>query len=337
MDNRLSTSKAVRCIQHEASNAEKVDEQAAADARRGADARRRFWHEARALKGTPGESYLRRTRGIEARAWPSSILWNQNEHAIVCAVTSDARKVVAVQIIRVTRDGKKDDGRGPAKQSFGPVSRGVVRLPGRATGPLCFCEGVETGLSVWAATGYETWVLLGGLKRAADIGPRRRRVVLCRDDDKRTSPAAKVGKTAIRAMRAAGVDVVDAFPWGTRRADKSDFNDLARESGLGAVRQRIDLAVIDRPSIGQILVPVQEARRRIDRRVSRVFRRRIRMAARRDAARSRAGRNCRRRQDRSRAAALASLVRAIASRSGRACHRHRRARTSAIGGDRRAL
>ncbi len=39
--------------------------------------RRRFWHEARALKGTPGESYLRRPRGIEARRWPSSILWNQ--------------------------------------------------------------------------------------------------------------------------------------------------------------------------------------------------------------------------------------------------------------------
>jgi putative DNA primase/helicase len=265
------TGEAVRRLQHEANNAEKEAEQAADDARRGADARRRFWHGARALKGTPGERYLRRTRGIEARGWPSSILWNQNEHAIVCAVTSDARKVVAVQIIRVTRDGKKDNGRGPAKQSYGPVSLGVVRLPGRATGPLCICEGAETGLSVWAATGYETWILLGGLKRAAAIAPCDRRVILCRDDDKRTSPAAKVGKTAIRAMRAAGVDVADAFPWGTRRADKSDFNDLARESGLGAVRQRINLAVIDRPSIGQILVSVVEARKRIDRRVTEFF------------------------------------------------------------------
>jgi putative DNA primase/helicase len=176
-----------------------------------------------------------------------------------------------VQIIRVTRDGKTDDGRGLAKQSYGPVSRGVVRLPGRAVGPLCICEGAETGLSVWAATGHETWVLLGGLKRAADIAPRGRRVVLCRDDDNRTSPAAKVGKTAIRALRRAGVDVVDAFPWGTRRADKSDFNDLARESGLGAVRQRINLAIIDRPSIDQMLVPVEEARRRIDRRVGEFF------------------------------------------------------------------
>jgi putative DNA primase/helicase len=114
-------------------------------------------------------------------------------------------------------------------------------------------------------------VLLGGLKRAAAVAPRGRRVVLCRDDDKRTSPAAKVGKTAIRAMRAAGVDVVDAFPWGTRRADKSDFNDLAQESGLDAVRQRINLAAIDRSSIGQILVPVEEARKRIDRRVSEFF------------------------------------------------------------------
>ena len=264
---------AVRRIQHEASNAKTIAEQAADDAKQIAYVRRRFFDQARALKGTPGEIYLRRTRGIEARAWPSSILWNQNEHAIVCAVTSDARKVVAVQIIRVTREGKKDkdNGRGRVKQSYGPVSRGVVRLPGRATGPLCFCEGVETGLSVWAATGYETWILLGSLKRAAAIAPRRRRVVLCRDDDKRTSPAAKVAKTAIRAMRAAGVDVVDAFPWGTRRADKSDFNDVAQESGLDAVRQRIDLAVIDRPSIGQILVPVQEARRRIDRRVREFF------------------------------------------------------------------
>ena len=162
-------------------------------------------------------------------------------------------------------------GADPASSLYGPVSLGVVRLPGRPTGPLCICEGAETGLSVWAATGYETWILLGGLKRAADIAPRGRRVVLCRDDDERTSPAAKVAKTAIRAMRGAGIDVRAALPWETRRADKSDFNDLAQESGLDAVRERIDLSAVDGSSIGQILVTIEDARRRIDRRVREFF------------------------------------------------------------------
>ncbi|CAJ0853414.1 hypothetical protein AMST5_00645 [freshwater sediment metagenome] len=238
-----------------------------------------WWNEAGPIEGSLGESYLVETRAIKAASWPSSVRWHSKRSAIVCAVTDDAGKIVAVQVIRVARDatGKpiKDDSKGVAKQSYGAVSLGVMRLralaPEQADGPLCYAEGPETGLTIWAATGYETHIILGGVKRAADIAPLARRVVICRDDDKRTSPAAKAAKSAVRNMRAAGVDVREAFPFDVRRADKSDLNDLAQEQGLDAVRQRIEMAAIDEPNIGQCLVTVEEARERIDKRVVEFF------------------------------------------------------------------
>jgi cellulose biosynthesis protein BcsQ len=72
---------------------------------------------------------------------------------------------------------------------------------------------------------------------------------------------------AVRDMRAAGADVVEAHPFETRRQDKSDFNDLAQGQGLDAVRRRIEMVAIDAPSMAQRLVMVDEARVRIDARV----------------------------------------------------------------------
>jgi putative DNA primase/helicase len=55
--------------------------------------------------------------------------------------------------------------------------------------PLCLTEGPETGLSVWAATGHETWIALGGMGNHEP--PANRPVVVCRDDDPLQSPADK--------------------------------------------------------------------------------------------------------------------------------------------------
>jgi putative DNA primase/helicase len=221
-------------------------EDAAKEAKKLAFARKN-WDEARPIDGTLGEQYLYETRKIHLLNFPASIRWSIKQKAIICAVTDSAGELVAIQLIAVTSEGRKDVERwqAGAKMSFGPVGKGVVRLPGAAHGPLCICEGIETGLTVWAATGNETWVLLGGMRRAAKVAPAGRRIIVCRDDDKINSPAANSVKAALRDLRAKGMDVREAWPHAIHRGDKSDFNDVAQERGLGAVRERIELAASD--------------------------------------------------------------------------------------------
>ncbi|QGM96257.1 DUF7146 domain-containing protein [Methylocystis parvus] len=247
--------------------------QAAEDAKRAAIAKRKF-AEARPIEGTPGEVYLRETRGIDVAAFPDAFRWHEGERAVICAVTKDDGEVVAAQMIAVTPDGKKDVARWPdkggAKTSIGPVGNGAVRLPGPANGPVCICEGPETGLTIWAATGYETLILLGGLRRAERMAPAGRRVILCKDDDKRISPSGNSVRSALRALRAKGIDVREATPFEIRRGDKRDFNDLVKESGLAAVRERIHMVAIDSDDVTQF-ISIDDARAQVDERVRNFF------------------------------------------------------------------
>ncbi|MDI9846739.1 toprim domain-containing protein [Rhodoblastus sp. 17X3] len=246
--------------------AQEAAQEAAAAARSRAHAQK-IWNESGRIEGTLGEKYLRDTRKIGVDRFPASIRWSVRERAIVCAVMDDTGQVVAIQKIAVTRDGTKDNirwlGKGGAKKSLGPIGSGAVRLPGETTGPLCICEGLETGLSVWAATGFETIVLLGGMGRAADLAQAGRKVIICRDDDKFGSSAAKTANKAVRSLRANGFDVREAWPHPIRRGDKSDFNDLTQERGLDAVRERIALAASDMAQPIPEYLRLDEARLRV--------------------------------------------------------------------------
>lgn len=234
---------------------------------------RQTWNEARAIDGTLGEKYLCETRKIHLLNFPTSIRWSVKRSAIVCAVTDMAGELVAIQLIAITSEGKKDPGRwqAGAKMSLGPVGKGVVRFPGAPDSPICICEGIETGLTVWAATRHETWVLLGGMRRAAEVAPAGRRIIVCRDDDKITSPAANSVKFALRDLRAKGLDAREAWPHAIHRGDKSDFNDVAQERGLDAVRERIALAASDMAQALPIFYTRDEARLRVARLIAEFF------------------------------------------------------------------
>ena len=65
---------------------------------------------------------------------------------------------------------------------------------------------------------------------------------LCLDDDARGSPAWKQANKAIRAARAAGHVVLIVNTWQVRRGEKTDLNDILRQSGPegpALLRQRI--------------------------------------------------------------------------------------------------
>ena len=107
---------------------------------------------------------------------------------------------LAVQRVHLTPDGRKAEA---GKITNGYMAGAAVRLPGDPTGPLLVAEGPETGLSVWSATGYETWVALGGIANL--MPPRSRQIVACRDDDNEHSPSDNRLRGAVRtwACRAA--------------------------------------------------------------------------------------------------------------------------------------
>ena len=200
--------------------------------------------------GTLGARYLA-GRAIQLPdAAPSAIRWHPASGSLVFASTRDNGAVQAVQRVYVGQDARKlekpelDRRRLPAaKVTTGPADGAAVRLPGPTTGPILLAEGPETGLSVWQATGHETWVALGQLAKLAP--PLGRVVILCRDDDK-PKKAGQPGPSAddrhrkrVAELRGQGLQVATAMPWPDRRQDGSDFNDVLRACGNEAVASRI--------------------------------------------------------------------------------------------------
>ena len=210
----------------------------------------RIWAEGVNPIGTLGARYLA-GRAIQLPdAAPSAIRWHPASGSLVFASTRDNGAVQAVQRVYVGQDARKlekpelDRRRLPAaKVTTGPADGAAVRLPGPTTGPILLAEGPETGLSVWQATGHETWVALGQLAKLAP--PLGRVVILCRDDDK-PKKAGQPGPSAddrhrkrVAELRGQGLQVATAMPWPDRRQDGSDFNDVLRACGNEAVASRI--------------------------------------------------------------------------------------------------
>lgn len=232
------------------------------------DHARRLWMEAGPIAGTLGERYLVDTRCIPAPpgGWPGmAARYHGGLRAIILAATRDDGAVQAVQRVFLTPDAKnqKNEAGKSDKRSLGPQDGALVRLPGDPAGPLLVAEGPETGLSVWRATGAETWIALGSMTKAEL--PTGRRVVICADDDPRRAipgkpaNAAKQLGQAVARWRKGGVDLVVAYPWPIRRGDKSDHNDAMQADGIEAVRARIE-AALNPPAPTVARVSVKQAR-----------------------------------------------------------------------------
>lgn len=248
---------------------------------------RRLWAEAVPVAGTLAEVYLTRTRGIPlpAGGWPEAVRFHPGRQALTLAATDDAGAVRAVQLVFLDAEARKRLDRpgpdGEEKRSYGAFagSSAVVRFTSQArqgepdeqrsavTGAavrwLQLAEGPETALSVWAATGVETWVALGSIAKV--VPPAGTTLLVCADDDPHHHPAAKTLRKGIATWQAAGHQIAVAWPWADRRADKSDFNDTLQRDGIAAVQSRLATARADietpAPTIHRL--PLSEARVRL--------------------------------------------------------------------------
>ncbi len=192
------------------------------------------------LTSTPVLAYLRR-RGITATP-PDCIRYRQHAWgrfgAMVALATDDAGKVLAIQQVYLTAEGQKaplDVVKRTNKAVDGWAERAAVRLPGRE--PLVLCEGVETALSVWQATGQETWACLGISNIGRAPVPDKSTVIIARDGDLPGSKAeGQIGRAAANLVRR-GMTVMIATP-----PEEQDFNDVLVREGEAAVRTRINNA-----------------------------------------------------------------------------------------------
>lgn len=174
----------------------------------------------RPIERAPAHEYLI-SRGIDR--WPAHSVMGWVS-GIAYLARSASGQILAVQILPLTPDGRKNRAYwsdGVTKRTY-TAARGwhhyaAVRMPGR--GELVLCEGVETGLSIWLATGRPVAACMG----LAGMASLRcgRRVTIATDGNDPGSPADVATQRAITERRSSGQRVrVAVPPLGT------DFNDL---------------------------------------------------------------------------------------------------------------
>lgn len=192
------------------------------------------------IAGTRVEVYLRR-RGITVSP-PDCIRFGRfaaGQHgALVALATATDGAVLAVQQIYLTEDGRKapvDVVKRTNKAVEGWSERASMRLPG--TPPVVLCEGVETALSVWQATGQETWACFGISNISRAPVPEGAPVIVARDGDEPGSKADQQIRRSVTTLRARGLEVrVASPPLGM------DFNDVLQKGGDQAVRDLLAAA-----------------------------------------------------------------------------------------------
>lgn len=200
------------------------------------------------IPGTPAETYLS-GRGINVL--PSGLSYlapspglpvpHSDVASLVAWATDENGQRKGGQRILICADGSPAKLH-PRKPAFGRIAgfpcRFPGRLPSRPDAPLVVCEGVETALAVWVATGFEVWAVFGvsGFKRTPL--PTGRNVVLCPDQDAPDSPAAKAFDRACQEHRARGVDLWIA-PAPEKEGSKRDLNDTLLRAGKTAVAEAV--------------------------------------------------------------------------------------------------
>ncbi len=224
-----------------------------------------LWDAGVPINGTPAETYLR-ARGIDPPEWPDRLRWSRTTKELLVRLDQSEGSFSALQRIRLNPDGSaiaNSEGR-KIKLSLGPVKGAAAKFGVGANGPLIIAEGPETALSLWSATGYETWAICGVIGQAnlATV-PLDRLIVACPDDDPRKAQAVTQAKKAIRRWQREGRKVVIATPFPELRQNKSDFNDALVELGPKHVRHRIEIAIGRREISQSRSLPVEEARNQL--------------------------------------------------------------------------
>lgn len=221
---------------------------------------------ARDIKGSPAEQYLR-SRGVtsmpdnrKAAYLPGDTIsgaslagmyaaaeakapFALDQPALIAYARNTSGLITGLQRVLIRPDGSGKADAAIGKPSTGTLSGAYAKFSGDGSGSLLIAEGIETALSIWQATGRETWAKMSGLSSVQPDGlPHDRAVTICRDADLPGSPADKGLRARASDLVAAGFSVSIATPPDAPEA-KWDFNDTLQRDGIGAIREAISAAV----------------------------------------------------------------------------------------------
>ncbi|MCY4288558.1 MAG: AAA family ATPase [Aestuariivita sp.] len=213
----------------------------------------RAYLSARSIKELPskGLAALGRTPRSDA---PSGLLNANYDSLIVWAYNAEG-KVTGGQRILTQGDGQKAEVE-VRKPSFGEIAGSVARFAATKSdgqkGPLVIAEGPESALSIWQATGLETWAVFGVSNWKSAPIPLDREVILAPDRDAPRSPAGRAFRKAVAHHVARGCNLKIAVapePTGSKR----DLNDTAMRAGKEAVQEAIAQARVVKPWLSPTL------------------------------------------------------------------------------------
>jgi P4 family phage/plasmid primase-like protien len=215
----------------------------------------RIWSLGRPLNGTIAERYLLEQRGLNGLPMTAladlRFLPRRGPYApaLMAALRNDAGDLVAVHLVRLTADGRKDVSANPPKLSLGMIREGMVRLGDPESPTLCISEGVETGASRLLVSGADVRICCGTL-RAVEPAQHHTRVELIADADKLREARKLAGDIATALAERAQRDgqkaktrvCVVVVPPDAGLGGKADLNDLLLQDGAAAVARAVEEA-----------------------------------------------------------------------------------------------
>lgn len=195
---------------------------------------RRAWVQASPIRpGGPADRYLR-GRGLappDEPSWPPTIREGSDRDGpfLIAALGRwPSREIAAVQITRLTSDGRKRSSADPVRLTLGLARGAACRLrawsPGR---PIVLAEGLEDALAIALADPDAVpWACLGATNAARVALPERAEAILALDADDAGRLAAAEAARAL-ASRGHRVRIVD-LPGGGDPAALAEAGDLGR-------------------------------------------------------------------------------------------------------------
>tara|TARA_R100000808_G_scaffold1309_1_gene6114 strand:+ start:1216 stop:2106 length:891 start_codon:yes stop_codon:yes gene_type:complete len=200
-----------------------------------------LWSESKSLFRTKGEDYLE-SRGIKTnskdiryhKGIPHMSTKNKQLHpALICKVSNEQDRLVAIQRIYLDQDGNKNQTLNPNKMTLGKVKGNAVRIGGKPRhGILGLAEGIETALSVhqMVKARIPVWACLGSVfLKSVELPKEVHTVRIYFDGD-------KAGKAALESARKRWADIKVV---GRLAPTGKDFNDILQEMNNGSTRRTV--------------------------------------------------------------------------------------------------
>ena len=208
------------------------------------------------ISGTLAERYLKKTRKIETISSPDlrflpSVYTGRGNYEIqkyAPALLSIARNVdgVAKSIQMTYLDPKTlDKAELPIKKrTSGSLSQSVVQLQSAKdkSQVTYITEGIETGLSVANAKPNAHVIATLGKSNFLHVDPKvlSKEVVFCLDNDGDKTLKDSSLLKAIERLESFGKTVSFVMPDRVENKEKSDFNDILKDHGMGAIQEKIN-------------------------------------------------------------------------------------------------